>query len=68
MKKAICLFLIAGVLFTFTACAKKKKLHCDNCQKEVTVKESSDMQEDWLVYCGECNEKLFGDDPVLGNN
>ena len=30
--------------------------------KEVVVKEDSNMEEDWAIYCAECNEKLFGDE------
>lgn len=67
MKKLLCLLTAVCLLFTLTACGKTKILHCDSCGKEVTVKESSDMQEDWIIYCEKCNEELFGDDPVLGN-
>lgn len=67
MKKIVILFLAAFVLLSLSACGKTKTLHCDNCKKEVTVKEKSNMEESWIIYCDECNEKLFGDDPVLGN-
>lgn len=67
MKKTLCILMTAGILFTLTACAKTKALHCDNCGKEITVKESSDMDDSWLIYCEECNEELFGEDPLLGN-
>ena len=68
MKKAIvltlALLLVAGSL---AACGAKKILHCDHCGKEVSVKESSNMEEDWIIYCAQCNEELFADDPILGN-
>lgn len=66
MKKALCLILSACILFAVTGCVKTKPLHCDYCNKVVDVKENSDMDEDWIIYCEECNEELFGDDPVLG--
>ena len=68
MKKALCIVTLAIMLFVMTGCVKTRTLHCDACKKEVTVKESSDMQEDWIIYCEACNEELFGDDPILGNN
>lgn len=43
-----------------------KILHCDHCGEEVEVKESSNMEEDWIIYCEKCNEELFADDPLLG--
>lgn len=68
MKKLFCLLVVTVMLFSLTGCFKTKTLHCDHCQKEVTVNEKSNMNEDWIIYCEECNEKLFGDDPLLGNN
>lgn len=68
MKKLLCFLGALSVLLALTGCGKTKLLHCDHCGKEVSVKESSNMEEDWIIYCEECNEELFGDDPVLGNN
>lgn len=47
-------------------CGEKKELTCDNCSKKVFVDADSNMEEDWAIYCEECNEELFGDDPILG--
>lgn len=68
MKKFVVFLLIALMLLSLSACGKTKILHCDGCKKEVTVKESSNMEESWIIYCEECNEKFFGEDPLLGNN
>ena len=74
MKKVLLLLLIAALLLTALAgCgktnilspAKTKTLHCDACSKAVEVEEDSNMEEEWIIYCPECNEKLFGDDPLL---
>lgn len=67
MKKIICLLLVSCVLFLMTGCQKARVLHCDGCGTEVNVKESSNMEEDWIIYCESCNEEFFGDDPILGN-
>ena len=66
MKKVLLALLIATLLLTALAgCGKTKTLHCDNCNKEVAVEEDSNMEEEWIIYCEECNEELFGDDPLL---
>ena len=65
MKKITAFILTGLLLLSLTSCATKV-LHCDHCGTEVKVKESSNMEEDWIIYCADCNEKLFGDDPLLG--
>lgn len=62
MKKLLYLLMMLCILLAITGCGKTKTLHCDNCNKEVVVKENSNMEEDWAIYCAECNEKLFGDE------
>ena len=67
MKRGIAVVLIWIIVLTaLSACGKTKILHCDHCGTEVKVKESSNMEEDWIIYCETCNEELFGDDPILG--
>jgi len=61
----VVLSLIAGMMLMLCACGEKKILHCDNCGAEVEVKASSNMEEDWTIYCGPCDEELFGDDPAF---
>ena len=65
MKKVI-IFLLAAVMLLGLAGCATKTLHCDGCGAEVKVEKSSNMEEDWVIYCKECNEKLFADDPLLG--
>ena len=67
MKKTICFLLITSFCIAMAGC-KTKIVHCDNCNKEVVIKESSNMEESWIIYCDACNEELFGDDPLLGGN
>lgn len=66
MKRILCLLTIIGLLFTLAGCTKT--LHCDRCNKEVIAKESSKAEEDWAIYCDECHEELFGDDPIISEN
>lgn len=67
-KKVSIAVLALCLLLCIAGCGAKKTLHCDNCQAEVQVEEDSNMTEEWTIYCEACNEKLFGDDPLLGNN
>ena len=66
MKKIIFILIVICTLLVLTGCGKTKILHCDHCGEEVEVKESSNMEEDWIIYCEKCNEELFADDPLLG--
>ncbi len=68
MKKSLCFLLAACLLFALTGCGKTKTLHCDSCNKEVKTYEKSEMDDDWIIYCNDCHEELFGDDPILGGN
>lgn len=66
MKRLLFVLLAVALLLMVPAgCGQTKTLHCDNCSKEVTVDADSNMEEEWLIYCEECNEELFGDDPLL---
>ncbi len=60
MKKIIKTFtavlLALAMILSFAGCGTKT-LHCDGCGKEVKVDKSSNMEENWTVYCKECSEK-----------
>lgn len=64
MKKTVIAVLLLLLLLCVAGCGSKV-LHCDHCGKEISVKESSNMEEDWIIYCEECNEELFEGDPLL---
>ena len=65
MKKFFAIILVLILILSLSACSFKT-LHCDHCGKEIKVTENNQMEEDWIIYCEECNKKLFGDDPLLG--
>ena len=67
MKKILCLLLVLSVILVMAACGAKKIVHCDSCGKEIAAEAGSNVEEDWILYCEECNQEIFGDDPVLGN-
>ena len=69
MKKRICIFLAAIILLSalLTGCGKPtatRIVHCDNCGKEIEVPEDSNMTDDWILYCTDC-EKELGLDTII---
>ena len=62
VKKALCFLAAVSVLLTVGGCAKTKTLHCDKCNAEIAVKENSDMNEEWGIYCDECQKEIFSED------
>ena len=38
---------------------------CDHCGKTFLAPADENMTEDWIIFCGECNEELFEGDPLL---
>lgn len=65
MKKLLCILLVVSFIFIMVGCGEAKTLHCDKCGKEITVDSSSNMDDDWIIYCNECEEEIFGDNPVV---
>lgn len=64
MKKILAVIAAVLVLgFLLSGCRPGKVLHCDGCGKEVKVKGSSNMTEDMIILCSECQEKLYKDSP-----
>lgn len=68
MRKILSILLIAMLFLAFSGCDNKKTLHCDNCNKEVKVDKDSSMEEEWTVFCNDCNDELFSGDPLLGGD
>ena len=67
MKKAIVLtvsvLLVSSLLY---GCANsgKKTLHCDNCGKVIYADADSDINDDWFIYCPECERDLGLEDVI----
>ena len=61
MKKLICLVLAMLTALSLAGCAKKI-LHCDGCGKE--LKCDDNMEEEWIIYCVDCQKELGLDNLV----
>ena len=60
-KKLLCLLLV--VMLLLSGCGKKT-LTCDGCGREITVNAGSDVTDEWILYCAECEQKLGDIVPV----
>lgn len=67
MKKYLALLLCLGLLLTLAACgAETKIVHCDRCGAEIVVEADSNVNdEEWILFCGDCEEELYGDEPLV---
>ena len=61
LKKILAILLIALMVLTFCACGKVT-LHCDGCGKEVKCDDK--MDEEWIIYCADCEKGLGLDDII----
>ena len=62
MKFVCTLILCLALMLSLFGCGKEPKLlHCDGCGKELTVDGNSNMEEDWIVLCPQCEEEALGD-------
>lgn len=64
MKKLLICILALAMLSLF-GCRKDssaiKIIHCDGCGKEIEFPVDSNVTEDWIILCDECNEKVDRD-------
>ena len=64
LKRCI-LPVFAVLLLTFSGCGEPRTVHCDHCGGEITLEADSNITEDWIVFCKQCEEDLFADNPVV---
>lgn len=60
-KRILALLLCLALAAAMAGCGEKKILHCDHCGVEVAVESDSNMEEDWIIFCEDCNAELFPD-------
>lgn len=57
-KKSLVLFMTAMLAITLAGCGESKVVHCDHCGAEIKLSGSSNVDEDWTVYCDDCEKEL----------
>jgi hypothetical protein len=63
-KRVLITFILSAVMIAAAGCGAKT-LHCDGCGVELKVQKSSNMEEDWIVFCKDCEEDLISTDPLI---
>ena len=59
MKRLIAIALLVLSLLALSACGGKTRIvHCDRCGKEIQVAEDSNITEDWIVFCKDCEAEI----------
>ena len=64
IKKMICLLLILAWLLTLVGCGTRT-VTCDGCGAEISVKENSNVTDEWTLFCSQCEKDLFGEDGIV---
>ena len=58
MKRLIAALLLVLVLLGLAACGGETRIvHCDRCGKEVEFPADTNMTEDWIIVCAECQKE-----------
>lgn len=65
MKKVIFLILAFCLTLTMASCGKTRTVTCDHCGEAITIPDTSNITEEWIVYCKTCELALFGEDGVV---
>ena len=58
MKKLICLLLTLVLLMSLAACGKTRTVICDRCGAEIQVEADSNITDDWILFCKDCEEEI----------
>ena len=58
MKKLLCLLPALVMLLTLIACGDAKTVSCDRCGAEIIVEKDSNINDDWIVFCKDCEEEI----------
>ena len=65
LMRVFCLLLAVLMLF---GCGKEARIvHCDGCGCELTVEADSNMTDEWIIYCHDCEVKFFGEDGLVSD-
>lgn len=57
-KRIVEMLLAVIMLLALTACGGTRTVLCDRCGAEITVEKDSNITEDWIVFCKDCEEEI----------
>ena len=58
MVLPVVLLLMAAILSACGGSVAMRTVHCDHCGKEISIPEDSNMTDDWILYCTDCEKEL----------
>ena len=61
MRRLIAIALLVLALLALCACGRTRVVHCDGCGKEIQVDASSDLNEDAIFLCEDCQKLLYSE-------
>lgn len=64
-KRILSLLILAAMVLALAACGEPKTVHCDRCGAEIVLEADSNIDEEWILFCGDCEEELYGDNPLI---
>lgn len=61
IKKILAVLLLLAIFLGIFLIGNRKSLTCDGCGKTIRVSKNSEMQDDWIIYCNDCNSLMNGE-------
>lgn len=58
MRRFIAMILVLVMLLMLTACGKTRTVTCDRCGAEIQVAADSNITDDWILFCEDCEAEI----------
>jgi hypothetical protein len=65
MKLTRILALVLALCALLCGCKEERIVKCDRCGKELTIDADSNMTDEWIIFCNECELEAFGGTGVV---
>lgn len=58
MKKMWIALLAVAALLSMAACGEQRTVSCDRCGTDIRVEKDSNITDDWIVFCEDCEAEI----------
>lgn len=65
MKFIRILALVLALSALLLGCKDTRTVKCDRCGTELTIDADSNMTDDWIIFCHDCENEAFGGTGVV---
>lgn len=65
-KRIIITVIAASLVFVLASCGAKT-VKCDHCKEDIKVSADSNITDDWIMYCKDCNESLKIEEEIINS-